>query len=65
MAKNMSKAGYSQGNMSPIVEDYQTPRSTFSQEQFGTTTNYVERTNATMTKAASKIRANGYKGRYS
>lgn len=61
----MSKAGYSQGDMSPTVSDYQTPSSAFSQQQFGTTTGYVDRTDKLMSQAAGKMRSSGYKGRYS
>lgn len=65
MAENMSKKGYTQGDMSPKVEDYQKPMSSFSQEQFGKTLNYVERQDKIQGQLASGIKRQSYKGRYS
>jgi hypothetical protein len=62
---DMGKKGYVQGDMSPKVEDYQTPMAAFSQENFGKTTQYVERQNRQRTTAASDVRKQAYKGRYS
>ena len=61
----MANKGYNQGDMSPTVESYQKPMSTYSQEQFGNTLGYVERQNATQSKEASGIKKQAYKGRYS
>jgi len=65
MKENMAKKGYTQGDMSPKVEDYQKPSSDFSQEGFSKTTNYVERQDAYQRKEAKDISKQGYKGRYS
>ena len=65
MKEKMSKAGYTQGDMSPKVSDYQKPISNFSQEGFSRTTSYVERQDAFQGKEASEIKKQGYKGRYS
>lgn len=65
MKEKMSKAGYVQGDMSPKVEDYQSPTSTFSQEGFSQTTAYVERQNAFKGKQAAALKKQAYKGRYS
>lgn len=62
---NMGKAGYNQGDMSPKVEDYQSPMSTYSQEGFSKTTEYISRKDAQETKMASDIKKQAYKGRYS
>lgn len=61
----MSRKGYVQGDMSPVVEDYQSPMSTFSQKDANKTTEYIERHNAQETTAAKDISKQGYKGRYS
>ena len=65
MKENMSKKGYTQGDMSPKVEDYQKPSGDFSQEGFSKTTDYVERQDAYQRKEAKGISKQGYKGRYS
>lgn len=57
--------GYKQGDMSPKVEDYQKPMSNYSQEGFSKTDQYIERQDAFQSKEASKIKGQGYKGRYS
>lgn len=61
----MSKAGYSQGDMSPHVEDYQAPNSVYSQAGFSKTTEYVERQDKFRNKEARDIGKQGYVGRYS
>ena len=53
------------GDMSPKVEDYQKPMSNYSQEPFGKTLNYVERQDSHQNKAASDLKKQAYKGRYS
>lgn len=65
MKEKMAKAGYTQGDMSPHVEDYQKPGSDFSQEGFSKTTEYVERQDAFQKREASDIKKQAYKGRYS
>jgi len=65
MKEKMAKAGYTQGDMSPKVEDYQKPMSDYSQEGFSKTTEYVERQDAFQAKEASGIKKMAYKGRYS
>ena len=61
----MGHKGYTQGDMSPHVEDYQKPESDFSQEGFSKTTHYVERQDAFQKKEAGEIKKMAYKGRYS
>ncbi len=65
MKEKMSKAGYDQGDMKPHVEDYQLPRSAYSQEGFSKTTEYVERQDKFKEKQANSLRKQDYKGRYS
>ena len=57
--------GNKQGDMSPKVEDYQRPLSSYSQEGFSKTTQYIERQNAHKAAEASKVKSQAYKGRYS
>ncbi len=64
MKENMKDHGRIQGNMSPDVEDYQQPMSNYSQEQFGKTLSYVERTDKHLNKMASGVRKQAYQGRY-
>jgi hypothetical protein len=63
--EKMSKKGYTQGDMSPSVENYEKPMRSFSQEGFSKTTDYIGRKDAFENKEASEIRKQGYKGRYS
>lgn len=61
----MAKEGYAQGDMRPVVEDFQLPDSAFSQRGFSKTTEYQERNNAYQERAAMDIDQQEYKGRYS
>ncbi len=61
----MAKAGYAQGDMSPHVEDYQSPMASFSQEGFNKTTQYIERQDKHRNRAASDVKKQAYVGRYS
>lgn len=61
----MGNKGLNQGDMSPVVEDYQKPVSEFSQAFMNKTTQYIERHNKYETKEASQIKKQDYKGRYS
>lgn len=61
----MAHKGHAQGDMSPVVEDYQRPSKSFSQEGFSKTTQYVERQDKHQDAAASDIRKQAYNGRYS
>lgn len=61
----MAHKGYHQGDMSPVVEDYQRPHKSFSQEGFSKTTEYVERQDKHQDMAAADIRKQAYNGRYS
>lgn len=63
----MSKGNYgkTQGDMTPHVEDYQLPKSDFSQEGFSKTTQYVERQDKHQNQNARAIERKDYKGRYS
>ena len=65
MKEKMAKAGYMQGDMSPHVEDFQSPMASFSQEGFSKTTEYVERKDAQQNRMASDVKKQAYKGRYS
>lgn len=65
MKENMAKAGYTQGDMSPHVKDYQKPSDDFSQEGFSKTLEYVERQDAFQRMEAKDIEKQAYKGRYS
>lgn len=65
MKEKMSKAGYTQGDMSPKVEDYQRPASDYSQEGFSKTLDYIERQDAFQKRECSEIKKQAYKGRYS
>lgn len=65
MKESMSKKGYTQGDMSPKVEDYQKPESNFSERGFSKTLDYVERQDKFVGKEASKIKGQHYQGRYS
>lgn len=65
MKEKMSRAGYTQGDMSPKVKDYQRPSSNYSQEGFSKTTDYIARNDSTVAKEAGKVRKQAFKGRYS
>lgn len=65
MSSKMNKMGYTQGNMSPHVEDYQKPMSDYSQKDFNKTLEYVNRQDKFQAKEASAIKRQDYKGRYS
>ena len=61
----MEKKGYMQGDMNPVVEDYQRPAKDYSQEGFSKTTQYMERQDKHQGMAASDIKKQAYSGRYS
>lgn len=61
----MGKKGYTQGDMSSHVEDYQRQSGSYSQEGFNKTTEYVARQDATQNKMSADIKKQAYKGRYS
>lgn len=61
----MAKKGYVQGDMSPVVEDYQKPMSEYSQAYMNKTTQYIERHNRYESKEASDVKKQAYQGRYS
>ena len=65
MKEKMGHAGYTQGDMSPHVKDYQKPASDFSQEGFSKTTDYIERRDAFEAAESREIKKQAYKGRYS
>ena len=65
MSKGMSKAGYSQGDMKPMVKDYQKPAKDFSQSGFSKTLDYIERQDRMQGQMAKDITKQAYKGRYS
>ena len=61
----MGNKGVNQGDMSPVVDNYERTLSEFSQKDFNKTTEYVERRNRYDTKQASELKKQDYKGRYS
>lgn len=65
MKEKMSRAGYTQGDMSPRVEDYQKPEKNFAEHGFSKTLDYIERHDSFEGKEAQEIRKQGYQGRYS
>ncbi len=65
MKEKMSKAGYTQGDMSPCVEDYQKPEGDFSQKGFSKTTEYVERQDKRQAGMSKDVNKQAYQGRYS
>lgn len=65
MKKDLSRAGYDQGEMSPRTENYQTPKDAFAESQFGKTLNYIDRQDRTQEHEAKQIRKQSYVGRYS
>lgn len=65
MKEKMSKAGYTQGDMSPHVEDYQKPEKDFAERGFSKTTEYVERQDRCQSHMAKDLNKQAYQGRYS
>lgn len=65
MKESMSKRGYTQGDMSPSVKDYQKPEGDFAERQFGKTTEYVERQDKMQSGMAKGLNKQSYSGRYS
>ena len=65
MKEKMNKAGYTQGDMSPHVEDYQKPMRDYSQRDANMTTEYIERQNRQQGNDASQLEKQPWKGRYS
>lgn len=59
------KKGAAQGDMAPMVEDYQKPGSNYSQSGFSKTDEYIERQDAFQGREASEVKKQDYKGRYS
>jgi hypothetical protein len=62
---HMSHKGHDQGNMNPMVEDYQRPVANFAEHQFGKTLEYIERHDKFEGKEAKDIEKQAYQGRYS
>lgn len=65
MKEKMSKAGYTQGDMSPHVEDYQKPEKDFAERGFNKTTEYVERQDKRQSEMSKDVNKQSYQGRYS
>ena len=65
MKEKYGQLGVKQGDMSPKVDDYQSPMASFSQEGFSKTTEYVERQDMHRNRAAKDVEKQAYKGRYS
>lgn len=60
----MSHKGHTQGDMSPVVEQYQAKDASYAGHQAGKTVEYIERTDRRVDHDAGKVRSNSYKGRY-
>ena len=58
------KEGVKQGDMSPVVKDYQRGESTYPERDFGKTTEYIARQDRIQRENSSNIKAKAYKGRY-
>lgn len=65
MKEKMSKAGYTSGDMSPIVESYQKPEKDFAERGFSKTTEYVERQDKHQAGMSKDLNKQAYQGRYS
>ena len=65
MYEKMAKAGYTQGDMSPKVEDYQKPDKDFAERGFNKTTEYIERQDKMQSGMCKGLNKQAYQGRYS
>jgi hypothetical protein len=61
----MSHKGHEEGDMRPVVEDYQRSESSFPERGFSRTTEYIERQDRRQNENSADIVKQGYKGRYS
>lgn len=57
--------GNKDGDMSVKVKDYQPGQKEFAGAMMGKTNDYMARTDRTISKEASKVKSQAYKGRYS
>jgi hypothetical protein len=62
---SMAHAGYSQGDMSPKVHDYQKPEAEFAERGFSKTLEYIERQDKMQSGMAKDLNKQSYNGRYS
>lgn len=60
----MKNKGHEQGDMHPVVEDYQKPMDSYSQADFNKTTEYISRRDHHEEKQSHGIKKQGYQGRY-
>lgn len=60
----MAKKGEAQGNMAPVVDDFQPQSSAYFMKDPNKTTEYIERRDKIEGKQAGKVRSMEYKGRY-
>ncbi len=60
----MSKKGSNQGDMNPMVSDYQPKSSAYFMKDMNKTTEYVSRRDKIESKQASGVKKQEYKGRY-
>ena len=65
MKEKMAKAGYSQGDMSPKVEDYQKSEREFAERGFSKTDEYIERQDKMQGRMCKDLDKQAYQGRYS
>lgn len=62
---DMAMKGLNQGDMSPVVKEYQKPEKDFSQEGFSKTLDYIGRQDRFQETEASTVEKQAYHGRYS
>jgi hypothetical protein len=65
MKEKMSRAGYTQGDMSPHVSDYQKPEKSYPERGFSKTDEYIERRDRFEDRESAHISKQSYVGRYS
>lgn len=65
MKEKMAKAGYTQGDMSPHVEDFQKPEKDFAERGFNKTIEYIERQDKHQNMMCKGLNKQAYQGRYS
>lgn len=65
MKEKMAKAGYTQGDMSPKVSEYQRSEKSYAERGFSKTTEYIERQDKRQGQMTSGLNKQSYVGRYS
>lgn len=62
---HLAMKGKNQGDMSPVVEDFQAPMKDFAEAGFSKTLDYIERQDKMRAKEVSGLKKQSYTGRYS